>query len=156
MAERPPARRLRTVRLRRCQAGAASTWTDDDMVVEEPLELRIDGRPTAVTMRTPGEDFDLVAGFLFSEGVVDGIDDIEAMAFVDDPADPRGNTVDVVLAPGVPAGRRHAADRDLFASSACGVCGKASIDRLVRNLPPLAVSAPVTGAVLCALPERLR
>ena len=73
----------------------------DFVATEEPLEIRIDGRPIAITMRTPGNDLELVAGFLFTEGVIDGPDDVQAMAHVDDPSDPQGNTVDTVLAAGL-------------------------------------------------------
>lgn len=128
----------------------------DHVVVEEPLEIRIEGRPVAVTMRTPGHDLDLVAGFLVTEGVVDGPDDIVAMAHVTDPADPVGNTVDVRLSPGVPAARRDRAVRELFASSSCGVCGKASIDRLMVERRPLQARLEMHRDLLITLPGRLR
>ena len=87
-------------------------------------------------MRTPGHDLDLVAGFLWTEGVIDGPDDIRALAHVDEPSQPKGNTVDVVLAEGVPAARKRKADREIYASSSCGLCGKATIDRImVPKLP---------------------
>lgn len=129
---------------------------DDQLAVEEPLEIRLEGRPAAVTMRTPGHDMDLVAGFLLTEGVIDGADDILAMAHVDDPGDPHGNTVDVRLSPGVPAGRRQRAMRELFASSSCGICGKASIDRVMLQAPPLPARVDVPDAILMALVGRMR
>lgn len=136
---------------------AGGEQDDVDLVaVEEPLEVRLEGRPVAVTMRTPGEDLDLVAGFLLTEGVVDGADDIVAMAHVDDPADPRGNTVDVRLSPGVPAARRERAVRELFASSSCGVCGKASIDRVHLQAPPLSSRLEPAPDVIFGLGMRLR
>lgn len=128
----------------------------EDLVVEEPLELRVEGQPAAVTMRTPGDDLDLAAGFLFTEGVIDGWDDVAALAALDDPSDPRGNTVHVRLAAGVPALRARAADRALFATSSCGVCGKASVDRVLRALPPLPAWEPPPVAVLLGLPDALR
>ena len=109
----------------------------DQLAVEEPLEIRIEGRSVAVTMRTPGNDLDLAAGFLFTEKVIDGWDDVHAMKHVDSPFDPQGNTVDVVLSSGVPAMQKHLADRTLFASSSCGVCGKSSIERIFVEAPPL-------------------
>ena len=84
---------------------------DDEVAVEEPLEIRVEGVPAAITMRTPGDDLDLVAGFLYAEGVIDGIDDVRAMAEVAE------NTVDVRLAEGVPAARARSADRALYATS---------------------------------------
>lgn len=128
----------------------------DFVATEEPLEIRIDGRPIAITMRTPGNDLELVAGFLLTEGVIDGFDDIQAMAHVDDPSDPKGNTVDTVLAAGVPAGRRGKADRAMYASSSCGVCGKASIDKLLVGAPPLTHHIHPTPAVILGLVARLR
>jgi FdhD protein len=145
----------RTVTIQRVTAEASGSSTDE-VATEEPLEIRIEGRSVAITMRTPGHDLELAAGFLFTEGVIDGPDDIQAMAHIDDPADPKGNTVDTVLAAGVPAARRSAADRALYASSSCGVCGKASIDRLLVGAPPLNPSWSPNPAVLLALPERLR
>ncbi len=128
----------------------------DVVAVEEPLEIRLEGRPAAVTMRTPGDDLDLVAGFLLTEGVIDGPDDIVAMAHVADPAHPVANTVDVRLASGVPAGRRQRAVRELFASSSCGVCGKASIDRILVDRPPLRGHLDLPVDLLVDLPRRLR
>jgi len=144
-----------TVDIRRVTT-TGTTDTTDLVAREEPLEIRIEGRPVAITMRTPGHDEELAAGFLFTEGVIDGPDDLRALAHVDDPADPKGNTIDTVLASGVPAGRRHAADRTLFASSSCGVCGKASIDRLLVDAPPLSNRITPASEVLLSLPERLR
>ncbi len=121
----------------RRQRGGGGGWsapdapTDDDVAVEEPLEIRVEGRPLVVLMRTPGDDLDLAAGFLYTEGVIDGADDIRAMAH--SPGDLAGNTVDVLLAAGVEGHRAQLerATRERFASSACGVCGTASIDRLL-------------------------
>lgn len=145
----------RTVGIQRVTADGA-TPTEDHVAAEEPLEIRIEGRSVAITMRTPGHDLELAAGFLFTEGVIDGPDDLRAIAHVDDPSDPQGNTVDTVLASGVPAARRSAADRALYASSSCGVCGKASIDRLLVGAPPLSPEWTPDPAVLLALPDRLR
>ncbi|MAY79465.1 MAG: sulfurtransferase FdhD [Deltaproteobacteria bacterium] len=131
-------------------------FREDRVAQEEPLEIRIDGRPVAITMRTPGHDLELAAGFLYTEGVIDGVDDIRALAHVDDPADPQGNTVDTVLSGGVPAARRSKADRALFASSSCGVCGKASIDRLLVGAPPLSNRIKVDPDIMLDLPNRLR
>ncbi len=119
----------------------------DDVAVEEPLEIRVEGIAAAVTMRTPGDDLDLAAGFLLTEGVVDGWDDIRAMAVVGE------NTVDVRLAEGVPAGRARSADRAFYASSSCGICGKASIDRIRRG-GAVAGWLP-SSAILSGLPDAL-
>lgn len=126
------------------------------LAVEEPLEIRLEGRSVAVTMRTPGHDLDLAAGFLFTEGVIDGLDDIEAMATLDAPGAPRGNVVHLRLAAGVPALRQGLADRATFANSSCGICGKSAIDRIFVSAPPLPAWTAPPVATLLSLPERLR
>ena len=144
-----------TVKITRVTATDA-TDTTDMVAREEPLEIRIEGRSVAITMRTPGHDLELAAGFLYTEGVIDGPDDIQAMAHIDDPTDPKGNTIDTVLASGVPAARRTVADRALFASSSCGVCGKETIDRLLVGAAPLTNRISPAPKVLLSLPQRLR
>ena len=131
---------------------------DDVVVVEEPLEMRIEGRPLAVTMRTPGHDKELVAGFLYTEGVIDGPDDVRAMAKVQDPADPQDNTLDVLLAAGVKAdeGRFASAQRAFYASSSCGVCGKATLESVLRGAPPLEHRPRASAGQLQRLPRVMR
>jgi FdhD protein len=130
--------------------------TTDRVAIEEPLEIRVDGASVAVTMRTPGDDLDLAAGFLFTEGIVDGADDLAALAHVGDPSGP-ANVVDALLAAGVDAhlalGR---ATRALYASSSCGICGKASIDRIHAHAPPIEAALDLAEAQLFELPDRLR
>lgn len=114
---------------------------DDALAVEEPLEIRVEGEPLAVLMRTPGRDLDLAAGFLLTEGVIGGRDDLAALAPLTGPR--AANTVDCRLSEGVLAHRERldTARRALYATSACGVCGKASIDRLRLQAPPVPPSA---------------
>ncbi len=130
----------------------------DRVAVEEPLEIRIEGTPLAVTLRTPGHDLDLAAGFLWTEGVIDGADDLAALRHVEQPGDTRGNTVDCVLAAGVEAHREaiDKATRELYATSSCGLCGKASIDRIHQHAPPLSATPDVDPALLMGLPDLLR
>ncbi len=113
------------------------TTSPDAVVVEEPMEIRVEGRAMAVTMRTPGDDFDLVTGFLVTEAVIDGADDLSAMQHVTDDH----NIVDVRLAAGVQAHQDaiDRATRELYANSSCGLCGKASIDRVVQRTKQRAV-----------------
>ena len=104
----------------------------DTVAAEEPLEIRLAGAPLAVTMRTPGDDFDLVHGFLATEGVITGPDDVAGLRYCDSvDADGRNtyNVVDVDLAPGVPI-PDTGLERNFYTSSSCGVCGKASIDAI--------------------------
>ena len=119
----------------------SGTEEQDLLVVEEPLEIRIEGTSLAVTMRTPGHDRELVAGFLLTEGVIDGADDLLALAHVGD----SGNVVDCRLAGGVAAHRAQIAKatRELYATSSCGICGKASIDRIKILAPPITARFPL-------------
>lgn len=142
-----------TVQVRRWPEGHAE---DDVLAPEVPLEIRIEGEPLAITMRTPGHDLELAAGFLYTEGVIDGPDDLMALAHVDDPGDPQGNTIDVVLASGLTPERVQRARREPYASSACGVCGKASIDQLLVRHPPLSTRLEPDPALLATLPDKLR
>ncbi len=130
----------------------------DVLAIEEPLEIRVEGQPVAVTMRTPGHDLELAAGFLFTEGVIDGPDDLVAMRHTGDPDDPKQNTVDCVLAGGVEAHRDALAKatRELYATSSCGICGKASIDRIHVHAPPVTGSLQIPMELLVQLPDRLR
>ena len=135
----------------------------DQVATEEPLEIRLvlagERRTVAVTMRTPGADFELVAGFLHNEGVVSGRGEIRSLTYcVDHDVDPeqRYNIVNVELARSAwPQLERL--ERHFLTTSACGVCGKASIEALrLRNVPQLASGPAVTHALVTALPDKLR
>ncbi len=137
---------------------------DDDLAVEEPVEFRIvteeNGRPArhsiAITMRTPGEDFELAAGFLFSEGVVTrrkAIRDIRHCG--DAPGASRGNIVNIFLAPGTPFDPRKFT-RNVYTTSSCGVCGKASLEMLRAVRPsPLEGNFILDKGFFLGLPEKL-
>ncbi len=128
----------------------------DRVVVEEPLEIRVEDRSLAVTMRTPGDDLDLAAGFLCTEGVIDGPDDLVALAHL--AGDPRGNTVVARVAGGVEAHLEALmrATREFYATSACGVCGKASIDRIELVAPPrIAPRRELDDALLATLADKV-
>jgi FdhD protein len=137
---------------------------EDVLVVEEPLEIRLAGRPLTVTMRTPGTDaetdFDLVAGFLATEGVVRSAGDIAAMRVCGEPAAHGENTyniVEVALAPGVPV-PSATLERNFYTTSSCGLCGKASIEA-IRAISPYDVAGDdvrVDPTVLAGLPEAMR
>jgi FdhD protein len=124
----------------------------DAVVVEEPLELQLDGAPLAVTMRTPGHDLELAAGFLVTEGVARDFGAVTSIAHCDEAR----NTVLVRTEPGAPGIVRPEA-RAFVASSACGLCGKATLASLRARTPALDPDpARVDARVLYALPERLR
>jgi FdhD protein len=141
-------------------AGQHPTRRPDTLAVEEPLELRVDGRALAVTMRTPGHDVELAHGFLLTEGVVTGPADVTAARYCDSVDDSGANTynvLDVALAPGVdpPA---TGVERNFYTTSSCGVCGKASLDavRLRTRFPPAADATGATVDTLYGLPDALR
>lgn len=119
---------------------------------EEPLEIRVDGKPMTVTMRTPGNDRELAAGLLYCEGVIDGPDDIQALAKVRDPLDPKDNTIDMLLAGGASTAALASAQRSLYASSACGICGKTTIRSVLRGAPPLSAPRRAPHELLMRLP----
>ena len=132
----------------------------DTLVVEEPLEIRVAGRPLVVTMRTPGDDMDLTAGFLVSEGVVSTGPHVRAMRYCAGATDEGVNTynvLDVELDPTVPP-PDPSLERSFYTTSSCGLCGKASLDA-VRTTTSYDVSGDdlvVTPALLSGLPDRLR
>lgn len=130
---------------------------EDQVVVEEPLELRIGDTPLAVTMRTPGHDEELAAGFCLTEGIVSTSDDIAAIR----PCDlaEYGNVVEIELSRG--AASEHArqierARREFYVSSSCGLCGKQSIDRLDQALDPLPAGAVVPCETLARFPAAMQ
>jgi FdhD protein len=112
----------------------------DAVAVEEPLEIRVDGEPVATTMRTPGADADLALGFLFAEGILAGRADVASVAHCGRPGDEGfGNVVDVVSAAGIRLDPERLLDGHRVApiSSACGVCGRRSIETLAARVPPV-------------------
>ncbi|MEU2546153.1 formate dehydrogenase accessory sulfurtransferase FdhD [Streptomyces roseolus] len=147
-------------RVTRIRGGAVST-RPDTLVAEEPLEIRLNGKPLAITMRTPGDDFALAAGFLVSEGVLASAADVRSIVYCAGAKEDGTNTynvVDVKLAPGV-AVPDITLERNVYTTSSCGLCGKASLDAVrttarfpIADTPPVRVSP----ALLSGLPDRLR
>lgn len=138
----------------RWQSGEFQT-DSDVLVAEEPLEIRVGGRPVSVTMRTPEHDIELAAGFLLSEGVVRRREDILRIRSC--PRTNFGNSVDAVLDPEV----RFAFEsltRHVFAASSCGLCGKATIDAIRTRLEPIADAArpQISAKVIAAMPDAMR
>ena len=110
----------------------------DHLAVEEPLEIRLGGISLSVTMRTPGDDEELVAGFLFSEGIIASADDLDVIARYRGPdGDPDDGNVMNVLLKGDMRVAKDRLRRNFVASSSCGLCGKATIDAIRASLPPV-------------------
>ncbi|HYH90482.1 MAG TPA: formate dehydrogenase accessory sulfurtransferase FdhD [Solirubrobacteraceae bacterium] len=133
------------VRIRGAYASVKGPGIEDDVAVEEPLEIRVDGEPIAVTMRTPGEDEELALGFLHGEGLIDGPHDAGP------PPDLASNTVEVggplLRAPG---------SRSFYTTSSCGVCGKGALEEVAVHAPPVADGPRIARSLLADLPDRLR
>jgi FdhD protein len=130
---------------------AGHTDPRPDLVpTEEPLEIRVGERALAVTMRTPGDDFDLAAGFLFTEGVIKSGGEIESIREWGSP-----NVVRVALREGVSVDWQRL-QRHFYATSSCGVCGKTSIDALRVATTPVDDDVRVSAALLATLPDALR
>ena len=128
----------------------------DDLVVEEPLEIRLGDVPIAVVMRTPGHDMELAVGFLFSEGIVRSPDDLLAVEYCSDvTADAAGNVVRV-RAPNADQAAAETARRTVYSSSSCGLCGKTTLDAVRLLAPPLAPQPALTVSLVASLPGRLR
>jgi FdhD protein len=130
---------------------------DHDLVVaEEPLEIRIGGESLVVTMRTPGDDLDLAAGLLFTEGVITSIDDVAALTHGGEAVGrDRENVVEVTAARGR-ALEVAGARRVLRATAACGLCGKESIAAVRRRIPPISDDTRVPLSVVLGLPAAIR
>jgi len=128
----------------------------DSVAGEEPLEIRIGDAPLAVTMRTPGHDLELAAGFLFTEGLIQSREQLTSLkAITDGSRASRGNVVVAQLANDVTLDSEQTR-RNFFANSSCGVCGKASIDSVrSRLLRPPNAAFRVTAETLCQMPEKL-
>jgi FdhD protein len=149
--------RLTTRGLLRLGAGRRAD-EDDALAVEEPLEIRVDGETVAVTMRTPGEDADLALGFLFAEGLIAGARDVGSVAHCGRLGDDgHGNVVDVRSAGGhrIDAERILEGQRWVTTSSACGVCGRRSIEQLVQRCGVVEVPTRLTADAVAATVRRL-
>ena len=117
----------------------------DEIAVEEPLEIRVEGRPIAVTMRTPGHDEELAIGFLRSEGI--------AAVSAGPTADFAANVIDVEVEGDVEFERLR---RNFYTSSSCGVCGKGALEAVAVEAPPVESELVVPAVLVAVLPDRLR
>ncbi len=159
MATTEPLRRNVTpVRVTAVNAGVRSE-RPDTLATEEPMEIRVGGpgqeaRSVAVTMRTPGGDYQLAVGFLFTEGLIQP-QDVTRVAYCDDLGDEeqRYNVVTVTLNRAFDQEDLH---RNFFATSSCGICGKAALDDVQVRCAPVAAGPVVSTSLLLSLPDALR
>jgi len=142
-------------------ADGNTTERPETLVVEEPLEIRVNGSPVTVTMRTPGSDVELAQGFLLTEGVIAQRDDVLTVRYCRGAQSADGantyNVLDVTLRPDVPMPDVEVT-RNFYTTSSCGVCGKASIDavRLTSRHSPGDDPSSVDAATLSTMPDQLR
>jgi FdhD protein len=144
-----------TVALKRQEwTGDAPRWADDHVAAEAPLEIRVGGVPVAVVMRTPGDDTDLVRGFLLSERIARGPSSIQSVRHCTDIDLPEAedNVIQAVLDHPVDVA---ALRRNLYTTSSCGVCGKASIEQAMAHAGPVESTVRVKTCDLYGLPARL-
>jgi len=151
---KPPARSVAITQVTEWDDGTVR-HVQDALAAEEPLEIRVDGNPLMVTMRTPGHDLELAAGFLLTEGIVESRDQIRDLRMTDATPGAKSNGVEVQLA----GTKFETADlqRNFFAASSCGICGKTSIEAIRRRV----LRAPnaefrVEPEVLCRMADGLR
>lgn len=137
-----------------CEVGADPRPQTDTLVREEPLEIRVRGQSIAVTMRTPGHDRELAAGFLLSEGIIHHHDEIIEIAPCLESDSPE-NTLNIFLAGSVEVDFARLT-RHVFASSSCGLCGKASIESVHQHFPPIESNMAIGAETLTTLPDRMR
>lgn len=152
--------RRRITRVTRTDSGTTSSQRRDTLAAEEPLELRVGEKSLAVTMRTPGYDFELSAGFLVAEGILTEPAQLHSMRYcagTDEAGNQTYNVIDADLDPALAAlafrDRRH-----VLTTSACGICGTTSIDNVEKSLPDFrdAEQLQISTETLLALPDRLR
>jgi FdhD protein len=128
----------------------------DSLAAEEPLEIRVNGAPLSVTMRTPGNDLELAAGFLLTEGIIQNREQIAYLDYVPLEKQAKQNVVEARLTADAEFDSEKM-KRNFFAASSCGICGKASIEAIrVRGIRAPNPAFHVTPEVLCDIPERLR
>ncbi len=132
-----------------CESGERRK-TLDQVAVEEPLEIRLDGHPVAVVMRTPGHDEELAAGFLVMEGIISTVSQLRKI----EPR-PDENRVLVFLQDGVAVDLGRLT-RHLFTGSSCGLCGKATLEAIFTDSPPIDRRIDISDALLLQAPEKLR
>jgi FdhD protein len=135
--------------------GENAYTANDSLTPEEALEIRLNDKSLTITMRTPGDDFALTAGFLFAEGVVQSREDIRAMGYGTDDSDPNWrNMVNITLRSGIAP---PVFERNFAISASCGVCGKANLESVRCTASPLSFSEfSVPASVLYGLPQTMR
>ena len=146
---------VRSVDVVRVRGGQRAS-EQDRAATEEPLEIRLHGRPFAVVMWTPGADRELAAGFLLAEQVIAGADDLGTIEYCTDAQPQNSNVVNVTLVDEQRVARALADRRQVTTNASCGMCGRLTIESLMTELAPIDAGWRMDAAVLVSLPARLR
>lgn len=148
-----PRKEIVKVKLFKARNGR-STRQDDFVVVEEPMEVRVDNRPVAVIMRTPGDDFALAAGFLYTEGILASLDDVGVVSYCRNTDDP--SLMNIVNVKPTRKLDLSSLKRNTFAASSCGLCGKAALEHVRVSVRPVKSRLEVAAETMYGLPDALR
>ena len=153
MAFQQPTLKQKVTRWRDCRA----SFVEDELVVEEPIEIRVGGRSLIVLMRTPGQDFELAAGFLYTEGIIKSADDIGTIAYCED-ADEGAlqNIINVNLTNGWDPESEDGWQRNFHANASCGLCGKMTIEAVQQAISPIESQLQIDPQTVYTLSDLLR
>ena len=153
MMSQQPTLKRKVARWQDCRA----SYVEDELVVEEPIEIRVGGRSLIVLMRTPGQDFELAAGFLYTEGIIKSVDDIGTIAYCEDAEEGAlQNIINVNLTNGWDPESEDGWQRNFHANASCGLCGKMTIESVQQAMPPIESRIQIDPETIYTLNSLLR
>ena len=153
MTSQQPTLKRKVARWHDCR----SSFVEDELVVEEPIEIRVGGRSLIVVMRTPGQDFELAAGFLYTEGIIKSVDDIGTIAYCEDVEQvDLQNIINVNLTNGWDAESEDGWQRNFHANASCGLCGKMTIESVRQAVPRIESQLRIDPEIVYTLNNLLR
>ncbi len=153
MTSQQPTLKRKVARWHDCR----SSFVEDQLVVEEPIEIRVGGQSLIVVMRTPGQDFELAAGLLYTEGIIKSVDDIGTIAYCEDVEQvDLQNIINVNLTNGWDAESEDGWQRNFHANASCGLCGKMTIESVRQAVPPIESQLRINPEIVYTLNNLLR
>ena len=153
MTSQQPTLKRKVARWHDCR----SSFVEDQLVVEEPIEIRVGGQSLIVVMRTPGQDFELAAGLLYTEGIIKSVDDIGTIAYCEDVEQvDLQNIINVNLTNGWDAESEDGWQRNFHANASCGLCGKMTIESVRQAVPPIESQLRIDPEIVYTLNNLLR
>ncbi len=153
MTSQQPTLKRKVARWHDCR----SSFVEDQLVVEEPIEIRVGGQSLIVLMRTPGQDFELAAGLLYTEGIIKSVDDIGTIAYCEDVEQvDLQNIINVNLTNGWDAESEDGWQRNFHANASCGLCGKMTIESVRQAVPPIESQLRINPEIVYTLNNLLR